>query len=248
MPLASHPYWTDYVSAFGAVVGIVVAGAAFVVALRSTRDAHRSAESAEKTANSAYEQLMLARAEHEQLEADRMRQPAVKTIDLSPINSKPGEQTPVGVFRIGFTNTGDRDLRDALLTILFDRGCAATLTDRWGKPQSDQSKDDTRERWPGINGAPLAFDYFVRSVTVQVGVSVVRYVYIPRAGRFPIRVKLFHAALTGSGLWTDRWIEIDNQGNAEVVDIADDGSAGPYNGRDTDFDPSLPDQQARGFA
>jgi len=235
MLLASHPYWTDYVSAFGAAVGIVVAAGAFVVAFGSARDSRRSADAAEKTATSAQEQLMLARSEHEQLEADRMRQPAVESIDLSPIEPKPGEKTPAGVFRIGFTNTGNRDLQDALLTILFERGCAATLTDRWGEPDTDQSKEDTRERWPGIKGAPLAFDYFARSVTVPVGVSLARYVYIPHPGRFPIRVKLFHASLAGSGPWTDRWIEIDDKRNASVVEIGD-GSAGPYDGHDADFD------------
>src|ERR1700677_127713 len=66
--LATKPFWTDYVSAFGAVVGILVAAGAFRVALGSARDSRRSADAAETTATSAHEQLVLARAEHEQLE------------------------------------------------------------------------------------------------------------------------------------------------------------------------------------
>jgi len=243
MPVASHPFWTDYISAFGAAVGIVVAAAAFVVASRSARDAHSSAESSERTARAstatlqaANEQLALARREHERLEAERMRQPEVRAIELSGIDPRPGEETPPGVSRIGFTNSGDRGLRDAVLTILFDRGSAAVLTDRWGNPASDQSRDDTRERWPGVDGVPLAFDYFARHVSVPVGVSRLHYVCIPRAGRFPIRVKLFHAALPGDGPWADRWIEVDDQGNTTILDVSEESSRGAYEGRQTDFD------------
>jgi hypothetical protein len=50
---AAHPLWTDYVAAFGTVVGIAIAGSAFVVARRSARDSTRSAESAERTARAA---------------------------------------------------------------------------------------------------------------------------------------------------------------------------------------------------
>ncbi len=52
MLLATHPYWTDYVSAFGATVGILVAGAAFVVAFRSARDARRSASTTTRSGTS----------------------------------------------------------------------------------------------------------------------------------------------------------------------------------------------------
>jgi len=69
--LATKPFWTDYVGAFGAIVGILVAAGAFVVALWSARDSRRSADAAEKTATSAHEQLMLARSEHEQREVER---------------------------------------------------------------------------------------------------------------------------------------------------------------------------------
>jgi hypothetical protein len=246
--VASHPYWTDYVSAFGAGVGIVVAAAAFVVAFRSARDAHSSAESAERTARAstatleaANEQLTLARQEHERLEAERMRRPQVPAIELSAIEPRPGEETPPGMSRIGFTNSGDRELREAVLTIMFDRGSAVVLTDRWGNPASDQSKDDTRERWPGVDGVPLAFDYFARHVSVPVGVSRLQYVCMPRAGRFPIRVKLFHAALDGDGPWADRWIDVDDQGSTTIIDIAEDGPAGRYEGRQADFDsPDTP--------
>lgn len=159
--LATRPFWTDYVSAFGAVVGILVAAGAFVVALRSARDSYRSADAAETTAASAREQLVLARAEHEQLEADRRRRPVIERIHVGAIASGPGEEDPpAGVFSIGLTNTGDRDLHDAVLTILFERGSAAQLTNHWGQPDLDQSYDTTQEDWPGVKGSPESFYFF----------------------------------------------------------------------------------------
>jgi hypothetical protein len=114
--LATKPLWTDYVSAFGAAVGILVAAGAFVVAFRSARDSSRSADAAETTAASAHEQLVLARAEHEQLEANRRRRPIIERIHVGAIASGPGEEDPpAGVFSIGLTNIGDRDLQDAVL-------------------------------------------------------------------------------------------------------------------------------------
>jgi len=156
--LAAKPFWTDYVSAFGAAVGILVAAGAFVVALRSARDSRRSADAAETTAASAYEQLVLARAEHEQLEADRRRRPIIERIHVGAIASGLGEEDPpAGVFSIRLTNTGDRDLQAAVLTILFDRASAAQLTNRWGQPDLDQSRDATQEGWPGVEGPPESF-------------------------------------------------------------------------------------------
>lgn len=231
------PYWTDYISAFGAVVGILVAGGAFVIASRSARDARRSADASEQTAKDAKEQLVLARREHEQLEAERMRRPAIESIRLSSIDPGPGEEdTPQGLFRIEFANTGDRDLQDAVLTILFDRASAAELTDRWGSHDPAQSKDDTRERWPGVEGSPQRFDFFARAVTVQVGVDFVQYVRFPRVGRFPIRVRLFHAALDRRGPWVDRWIDVDDDGKV-TVDVVQHDSPRSYEGRAADFDP-----------
>jgi hypothetical protein len=237
--LATKPLWTDYVSAFGAAVGILVAAGAFVVALRSARDSRRSADAAETTAASAHEQLVLARAEHEQLEADRRRRPIIERIHVGAIASGPGEEDPpAGVFSIGLTNTGDRDLQDAVLTILFDRASAAQLTNRWGQPDLDQSRDATQEGWPGVEGPPESFYFFARPITVQAGVSFVQYVRIPRAGRFPIRVKLFHATLDRRGAWTDRWIEVvDPTGKTTVIDIGQGRRDGPYDGRNADFDP-----------
>ena len=87
-------------------MGILVAGGAFVVAFRSARDARRSADSSERTAHAsaatlqaANEQLALVRGEHERMEAERLRKPDVKGIELSAIDPRPGEQAPPGVFR-----------------------------------------------------------------------------------------------------------------------------------------------------
>jgi hypothetical protein len=235
---ATKPFWTDYVSAFGAIVGILVAASAFFVASRSARDARRSADAAEQTARDAKDQLALARSEHEQLEAERRRRPAIERIHIGAIEPGPGEEDPLaGMFSIGLTNTGDRDLKDAVLTILFERGSAAQLTDHWGQPDLDQSHDTTRENWPGVKGTPESFHFFARTITVQVGVSFVQYARIPREGLFPIRVKLFHATLDRRGPWTDRWIDVvDRPGKTTVIDIGQDDQEGPYDGRDADFD------------
>ncbi len=236
--MATKPLWTDYVSAFGAAVGILVAAGAFVVALCSARDSRRSADAAEKTASSAHEQLMLAHSEHEQLEAERRRRPAIESIYIGAIAPGPGEEDPpAGVFSIGLTNTGDRDLQDAVLTILFERGSAAELTNHWGQADLDQSHDTTQEGWPGVEGPPESFYFFARRITVQVGVSFVQYVRVPRVGRFPIRVKLFHATLDRRGPWTDRWIDVDPAGKTTVIYIDEDHQEGPYDGHNADFDP-----------
>jgi hypothetical protein len=252
MLASSHPYWTDYVGAFGTVVGILVAGAAFVVARRSAADSTRSANSADRTAKAAEAiseasqaaleaataQLEVARREHGWLEAERARRPIVDRVELSEIRARPGEETPPGVFRVGFINSGDRDLQGAILTILVDPGCAAVLTDRWGNPDLDQSKDETHERWPGVTGVPRAFDFFARRVNAEVGVASLQYVCVPRAGRFPLRVKLFHAGLAGRGTWVDAWIDLNEQGVAGVVRLSDAGFAGEQEGRCDDFDRS----------
>lgn len=238
-----HPFWTDYASVFGAIVGILVAAAALIVAVRSARDSKRSADAAERTANAsvatleaATEQLQLASQEHERLEAERARQPGVDQITVSEIQPRPGEEAPAGVFRVGFANRGDADLRDAVLTIMFDPGSAATLVDRWGNLDPDQSKDETHERWPGPLGVLRSFDYFARHVNTPAGVSSLQYVCFPRRGRFPVRVKLFSASLTGFGPWTDKWIDIDEQGSASVSDLP--GGRARYEGHHSDLDPN----------
>jgi hypothetical protein len=250
MLASSHPLWTDYVGAFGTVVGIVVAAAAFIVARKSAADSNRSAESAERTAKAAESiseaskatleaaagQLDVARREHGWLEAERARQPIVDRIELSEIHARPGEETPPGVFRVGFVNTGARALQGAILTVLVDPGCAAVLADRWGNADVDQSKDETHERWPGIAGVPRAFDFFARRANVEAGVATLQYVCVPRAGRFPLRVKLFHAGLARRGPWVDAWIDVDEQGAVAVIRLSDAGFTGQQDGRCDDFD------------
>lgn len=248
--LTTDPLWTDYVSAFGAGVGIVIAAAALVVARRSAADANRSATSAERTREAAEttasagrsmleaasEQLELARVEHERIEADRARRPAVERIELSQIESRPGEVAPAGTFRIGFKNGGDRALADAILTVLLDPGSSPELTRRWGDPTGERPDDETTERWPGVDGLPRAFDYIVRPVNAQIGVSYLLYVRIARQGRFPMRVKLFHAELAESGPWVDAAVEVESDGTTTIDDLSDHRSGGPAEGRCMDFD------------
>jgi hypothetical protein len=240
---AGHLVWTDYASAIGSIIGILVAAAALLVAARSARDASSSAKSAERTAEAsattleaATAQLELAKQEHERLEAERARRPSVNEISLSEIQARPGEQAPAGVFRIGFTNRGNTDLQAAVLTIMFDPGSAAVLVDRWANLEHDQSRDETHERWPGPDGVLRAFDYFARHVSASQGVSRLQYVCFPRRGRFPIRIKLFSASLGDLGPWVDKWIEIDEEGRASVVDLA--GEPERYAGRLSQFDPT----------
>ncbi len=250
MLASSHPSWTDYVGAFGTIVGIVVAAAALIVARKSAADSTRSAASAERTAKAAESiseaskatleaataQLEVARRDHDWLEAERARRPIVARVELSEIHARPGEETPPGVFRVGFVNIGDRDLRGAILTVLVDPGCAAVVTDRWGNADVDQSKDETHERWPGVAGVPRAFDFFARRMSAEAGVATLQYVCVPRVGRFPIRIKLFHAGLAGRGPWVDAWIDLNEQGAAAVIPLSDAGFTGQQDGRCDDFD------------
>lgn len=246
---ANHPLWTDYLSAFGTVVGIVIAGAAFVIAKRSAADATHSAESAERTAGAAEaigtasastleaatEQLLLAKLEHERLQQDRARRPVVDRIELKEIQPRPGEEAPSGVFRVGFSNSGERGLTDAALTILLDPGSNPALTTRWGNRRWDQSRDETQERWPGVDGDPRAFDYLVVRANVPVGESCRRYVCATRFGRFPLRIKLFSAALRASGPWIDAWVDIEKDGRTTITHLPDDARR-PHEGRCEDFE------------
>ena len=249
MAPASHPLWTDYVAAFGTLVGIVIAGIALLMAKRSAADATRSAKAAEDTARAAEgigkaststlqaatEQLRLATLEHERLETDRARRPVVEQIEISEVQPRPGEEAPAGIFRIGFKNVGDRELVDAMLTILVGPGCGPLLTDRWGNEQPDRSKDETRERWPGVDGGPQTFDYIPLRLKVPVGESRVQYVCATRFGRFPLRVKLFSAALEGTGPWIDAWIDVSPDGTATIARLSDAGS-GQYEGHCVAFE------------
>jgi len=239
--VASHPFWTEYVSAFGALVGILVAGGALVVALRSATSAKRSAEASEAAAETSKEaveaanaELAIAERESERVEAEQARLPVVSGIEISEIEPLPGELAPPGVFRIVIRNEGERDLDRAWLSILCVRWSAAELVDRWGNPRPEQDRDETRERWPGVQGSPEVFDYFARRVELEAGVSLVVYVRIPRSGTFPIRAKLFHQALKGGGPWIDRWVAIDDD-STRVLDRLDRGAAVSA-GRLSDFD------------
>ena len=248
MDPAASPLWTEYVSAFATVAGVLIAVAAVVIAVRSSNSASRSADSAAKTAvaadasavasaatrKAAGQQLALAREEHIQIEADRARQPVVEGIVPSQIASRPGELAPERTVRIGFTNSGERALEDGLLTILLDPGSDAELTDRWGTRAGEAPNDETIERWPGIDGAPRAFDYFVRQLRVPAGVSQLQYVRVGRRGRFSMRVKLFSAELAGNGPWVDAVIDVDSAGVANIDDLED--VQGLFAGRCGDFD------------
>ena len=142
---------------------------------------------------------------------------------------------PVGTFRIGFKNTGDKTLSNALLTILLDPGSFPELADRWGRPTGEIADDDTSERWPGVDGLPRTFAYIARFVDVQIGVSVVRYIRITRRGRFPLRVKLFHSELAAGGPWVDAAIDIDPDGTTTIDPLTAETSSKPLEGRCADF-------------
>jgi hypothetical protein len=156
----AEPLWTDYVSAFGALLGVFVAGVALLVAVRSARDARRSAESADRTSRAAETsaeasrstleaatgQLELARAAHERAEAEGALRPSVESVELSEIRPQEGELAPLGTFRVGFKNSGDKVLAGALLTILVDPAAGAQLGNRWGTTTKQLPDDDTIER------------------------------------------------------------------------------------------------------
>jgi hypothetical protein len=252
MPIADHPYWTDYVTALGSVIGLVialigllVAGGALYYAIQSAADAEFSARSARQTAdaagdiatasratlNSAIEQLRIARDEHRRLEEERARRPRVASIMISEINARPGEQAPPGTFRIAFTNTGDRPLSEGLLTIMLDPGSRPELTDRWGGSSGKLRDDETIARWPGANGLPRDFDFLATSVDVQRGVEFVRYVRVRRHGRFALRVKLFNVDLEGDGPWIDVAVVISATGTTTIDDLSGDNPPGPTAGR-----------------
>jgi hypothetical protein len=248
MYLASSPSWTEYVSAFAAVGGFLVAGVALMIAKASSKSASLSAESAETTAKAAEEsaragvatsqaadaQLAFAREERAEMQADRARRPIVDAIVPSQIDNTQSEVAPARTIRIGFTNSGDRALEDCLLTIMLNRGADSELTNRWGTQTGETRDDTTIEQWPGVNGAAQTFDYFARTMRVPAGVSVVRYVRVGRPGRFSLRVKLFSTELAGNGPWVDAVIQVDSVDYATVNDLANQRE--PSSGRCSDLD------------
>jgi hypothetical protein len=258
---ADHPLWTDYVGAFGSIVGILIgitgvliAGVAVYYAIQSAADAECSARLARRTAdasadianasratlNAAIEQLRVARIEHERLEADRARRPIVDALIPSEIEARVGEDAPAGTFRIGFTNTGNAPLTEGVLTIMLDPGSTPELTDRWGTPSGQLRDDETIERWPGADGLPRGFDFLVTTVSVRPGVSIVRYVRAKRHGRFPLRVKLFSAELDGGGPWIDVAVEVSTTGQTRIDDLAGEGLSGATAGRCIDLEAESP--------
>ena len=235
------PPWTDYVSAFGSVVGILIAGLALIYAVNSAAEARKSAEASDAIANAskatltaAKQQLDIARQAHRQDLADRSRRPAVDSIELSEVSPQPGESAD-GVFRISFKNTGDRVLADAVLTVLLDRGSKPQLTDRWARPVAEQPDDEATERWPGPQGAPRSLVYLARPITCQIGVAHTQYVRLQRRGQFAVRVRLFHAELEGGGRWIDAFVEVQEDRAARLV--ADRPTT---DGRLDEFDLSAP--------
>jgi hypothetical protein len=253
---ASKPLWTDYAAAIGAIVGVLVAlvgiliaGVALYVALVSARDSARSADLAEETSaaaeriakasestmRAAARQQDLAELAHRRIEAERARRPVVDQLYLSEVSPRPGEEDVPAALRIGFTNSGDLPLRDAILTILLDPGSAPELTDRWGDSLREGRLDETTERWPGVDGLPRAFDYLVRTISVPVGVSSVQYVRVARRGRFAVRVKLFHADLDAGGPWTDAAIVVNVDGRTTVVDLTAEAPSLQAKGRLSEF-------------
>jgi hypothetical protein len=251
---AAHPLWTDYVAAWGAIVGVLVAVVALIIAIYSAKGAARSAESAEATRDAASQiakasgatleaatgQLELARLAHERIEADRARRPTVENIMVTQIHPRAGEEAPAGTFRIGFTNTGDRELGNAILTVLLDPGSAPELTDRWASTAAGMRSDETIERWPGVDGPPRTFDYLVRTVNVPVGVSVLRYVRLLRHGSWSLRVKLFSDDLDDGGPWIDVVIEVGRDGVTRINEHSDGSTKGSLKGRLSAFDELAP--------
>jgi hypothetical protein len=253
---ADHPLWTDYVAAFGsilgiliAVTGVIVAGVAVYYAVRSAGDAEDSARSAKRTADAASDlvhasratldaatkQLGLARIEHERLEAERARRPVVLKLAPSEIEARPGEEAPAGTFRVGFTNEGNGPLTEAVLTIMLDPGSRPEVTDRWGNLSGQVPEDETTERWPGADGVPRGFDFLTSVVNLRPGVSMVRYVRARRQGRFALRVKLFSAELDGSGPWIDVAVEVSPQGRTVIDDLSEHAPSSPTTGRCVDL-------------
>jgi hypothetical protein len=254
---AAHPLWTDYLAAWGAIVGVLVALVALVIAIWSAKGAARSAESARDTRDAASKiaqasqatleaangQLELARLAHERIEADHARRPIVERIMVTQIHPRAGEEAPAGTFRIGFTNTGDRELSDGIFTILLDPGSSPELTDRWGNATTGMPSDETIERWPGVDGPPRTFDYLVRTVKVPVGVSVLHYVRLRRHGRWALRVKLFSAELNDGGPWIDVVIKVDQDGVAQINEHSNSSRKASLQGRLSafdEFDPTSP--------
>jgi hypothetical protein len=85
------PGWLDYAAAFGAILGVAVAGLALVLTHRSADDARqsreastRSADAAERTARAAEEDLALFKEEVAVGRAERARR-AFPKVDLSAV-------------------------------------------------------------------------------------------------------------------------------------------------------------------
>jgi hypothetical protein len=247
----NHPAWTDYASAVGAILGTLTAAVALIIALRSAADARRSSASADQTRvaaekiaaasqaalESTTQQLGIVQSEHDRLEAERARRPAVDRISASAIQPRPAELLPSGLFRIAFKNVGDRPLLDAILTILIDPGSVPALTDRWGTPTGQRPSDETRERWPGPAGLPRTFDYIAQNINVPIGVSHVQYVRVARWGRFALRIKLFQADMTESGPWLDSVVDVDRASGAALVDsLRAEFPGGVFEGRCAAFE------------
>ena len=151
--------WLDYVAAFAGAGSLVLAAVAVLVAVRSKRDAQRSADAAEQTAKSAVattkltvqmeqrgaEQLQIMRTEHAAFMKEQQRRPEV--VPVLEFAGIPNPARPLEVLiRSGATNVGARTAESVLIMTLVPQGVGLRRATHEGRPIGELPLEPQREQ------------------------------------------------------------------------------------------------------
>jgi hypothetical protein len=217
--------WLDYVAAFAGIGSLVLAAVAAGVAIRSKRDAERSANAAERIARSASataeltvemekrgaEQLGIMRTEHAAFMAEQQRRPEVEPV--LEIAGAPNQLAPLNVLiRSGATNVGLRTANQVLILTLVPMGIRVFRADPKGVPLEEIKLFPQREQTLQRRGAQYPAEGFGVKVDVVPAVFQVDHLLLvfPEPDVFEIATRCFHQDIPDGPAWAVA--EIDLQG------------------------------------
>lgn len=207
--------WLDYLAIFSGVGSLALAGVAALVAVRSKRDAERSADAAERTAKSAaatavlteqmeqrgVEQLHIMRTEHQAFMDERRRRPQIEPV-LELGGAKP--QNPLRVVvRSGATNVGSKTAEDVLIMTLVPEGVGVYQLDPEGNVIREIQLAPQREQTLRRRGAEhLAVGCGVEA-SVRPGVvqSDSFLLFFPEPDIYEIATRCHHHDIPGGVSW-----------------------------------------------
>jgi len=210
--------WLEYLGAIGGFLGAVAAGVALVIALRSSADAKRSADAAEKalvdisrtalaaeqSADASRTAADAAQQELQLLLSEQSRRPEVSVaFEARYSPNQPADERVVVVVQIGIRNVGTRDAEHATVNFLWPQGVTIKpCRDRYGNGEVDVTILTTNDV---LIAGQDSVDCIYPAHTLDrlpVDVSVLYYyrVVLPARATFPMSFRLIHGAMPNRGV------------------------------------------------